>query len=262
MRNLPVFSFIVRTYSGRENLLLRALRSIESQRVPYAVEAVVVVDGPEPIEPRVPLPSIARVLPMGKKVGRSNAGNAGLDAAEGQYLNFLDDDDFLYPNHLSTLLGVFEGDPGLHAVYGASLERPCRLNMEDPHASETKDGTVFYRSLGDSIDLITTNYFPIQAVLFRREIMPDFVRLRPELDALEDWLFWQELLIGKRVCGTNVVTSEYMVPFDDEGRARRLEAHAAAEPLLDELRRDARVPLFTLSDTLIRLNKILYPQQL
>ena len=45
-----------------------------------------------------------RYFATGEKVGRSRAGNLGMEKASGRYLNFLDDDDLFFADHVEVLV--------------------------------------------------------------------------------------------------------------------------------------------------------------
>jgi glycosyltransferase involved in cell wall biosynthesis len=107
---LPLISVVIPTHLRPELLLSRALPSARAQW--YAnLEIVVVIDGPDPVtinalnelalqDPRI------RPLPLPSNVGGSDARNAGVQAARGEWIAFLDDDDEWLPHNLDQQLGV------------------------------------------------------------------------------------------------------------------------------------------------------------
>jgi glycosyltransferase involved in cell wall biosynthesis len=89
---------------GRPQLLCRAVRSALAQTL-RAIEVVVVIDGDDPLtllaleellqqDPRL------RVVALAASVGGSDARNRGVDAACGEWIAFLDDDDEWFPGKL------------------------------------------------------------------------------------------------------------------------------------------------------------------
>jgi len=92
----------------RPGSLLKAVESVLAQTHPVS-EIVVVVDGPDPAtesmlrafnHPRV------RVLALPKSLGGSDARNAGVQAARGEWIAFLDDDDEWLPNKIERQLAI------------------------------------------------------------------------------------------------------------------------------------------------------------
>ena len=87
-----------------------AIKSIREQT--YAnLEMVVVNDGGEPVQDVVE--SLSGGIPVRyihheKCAGRASAANSGLKAAKGKYINFLDDDDVFYPQHVACLVNHLE----------------------------------------------------------------------------------------------------------------------------------------------------------
>ena len=98
-------SVIIPTY-GRATLLRRAIVSVLQQTV-EDLEVVVVVDGDDPESVAV-LESMAnarvRWIALGGNSGGSRARNAGVEAASGEWVAFLDDDDEWLPEKLELQL--------------------------------------------------------------------------------------------------------------------------------------------------------------
>lgn len=94
---------------GREGLLRRALEScVEAASGLQGLEVVVAVDG-EPVTyaPFLAELSIpARTIRTKEPVGRGRARNLGLESAQGKYVKFLDDDDWLEPGVLAEEVAV------------------------------------------------------------------------------------------------------------------------------------------------------------
>jgi len=109
--------------------------------------------------------------------GRSAAANAGLDAATGQYLSFLDDDDLLKPGHIGQLLDALKQNPQCRAAY-SSVQ--C-INEDGSGREET------FEDPFDPVQLLAANYIPIHAILFHRSLLDQGVRLDEALDLYEDW---------------------------------------------------------------------------
>jgi glycosyltransferase involved in cell wall biosynthesis len=77
------------------------------------LEVIVVVDGPDPatvsaLEAIQCADSRLRVLPLEENVGGSGARNAGVEAAEGEWIALLDDDDEWMPQKLAKQLALGE----------------------------------------------------------------------------------------------------------------------------------------------------------
>jgi glycosyltransferase involved in cell wall biosynthesis len=92
--DLPLVSAVIPT-RNRPELVLRAVRSALRQTYPR-IEVVVVIDGPDhPTEKALHSIDDARlrVICLTEHVGGSGARNVGVQAAQGEWIGFLDDDD-------------------------------------------------------------------------------------------------------------------------------------------------------------------------
>ncbi len=119
---IPQFSVILPTYN-REHLLGRAIASVQAQ-ILKNWELIIVDDGSSDSTPalvRDLMKQDSRIKYVYQKnQGAATARNLGISQARGSYIAFLDSDDQLKANHLSSRYDLFRGDPELDMVYGAA----------------------------------------------------------------------------------------------------------------------------------------------
>jgi len=108
---------VILPHYNRSHLIATALDSIRSQTL-QPMEIIIVDDASQPghREALQKFSSIARLVFLEKNVGPGRARNAGVDAAKGDYLAFLDDDDVWFPNKLQMQWEILQSDPSLHGV--------------------------------------------------------------------------------------------------------------------------------------------------
>jgi glycosyltransferase involved in cell wall biosynthesis len=95
----PTVSVVIPTSGKRPALLARAISS--ACAAGHQVEVIVVANGPNAFQfelPAVQFDGEIKVLRI-EEPGVSNARNLGLDAASGELVRFLDDDDYLLPEN-------------------------------------------------------------------------------------------------------------------------------------------------------------------
>jgi glycosyltransferase involved in cell wall biosynthesis len=113
--------------------------------------------------------------------GVSRARNLGLLNARGQYVVFLDDDDALLPEHLTTLVAAIDDHPSAAAVFGQLMMADEQLHpvygpMPDP---PYPTGHAFEYSLNTIIQW--------DAMLSRREVLVALDGFDEAIDFGEDW---------------------------------------------------------------------------
>lgn len=225
----PTVTVITRTYGSRREFLEAAARSITGQTY-RPIEWLIVEDGvssaPEVLD-KLALPTgIAARCLRNDKLGRSAAANRGLDEASGDYIVFFDDDDELFPTHLTELAGLLKRYPDAAGAYAASIE--VARSKDRGGAWQVHGERVHFFPMANSGALLKINPFPIQAVMFRRQAVYH-QRFDTNLDALEDWLFWQEIFLERKLVFTPAITSRYFVPASSAENKKRLQAHRDAE---------------------------------
>lgn len=125
----PLISVVIPT-RGRPALVMRAVRSVLRQTLAH-LESVVVVDGPD-AETVDALRAIAdprlRVVQLPASRGGGGARNAGVEAARGEWVSFLDDDDEYLPDKLAVQLRAAEAAQAVNPVIA------CRIIARSPTA--------------------------------------------------------------------------------------------------------------------------------
>lgn len=156
----------------------------------------------------------------GVALRRPAAANAGLLAASGALLTFLDDDDLLLPGHLDKLVHALACEPQAPAAY-------TDVDYGEYSGQDWTSRHCFAAPF-DRYRLLFENYLPIHAVMFRRT---DDCRFDEQFDLFEDWDFWLQLAqradfvrvpgISARYVAQAQENSGVFVASEAAGQARR-----------------------------------------
>lgn len=217
----PLVSIIVRT-CGRPSYLRETLISLRNQTYDN-LEVVVVEDG-EAVADKMIREEFSDMniiyQATGEKAGRSKAGNLAMTLAHGKYLNFLDDDDLFYADHVEVLVTQIlkSGD---RAAYATSFETPIIIKSRDPYIYELTDHQTIHKQEFDRIMLCHHNYIPIQCIMFEKTLFEEFGGLDESTEALEDWDMWLRYAMHTDFTFVFKTTSEYRVPAVKEINEKR-----------------------------------------
>ncbi len=218
---LPLVSILIRT-CDRPAWLRQALNSVAAQTY-RPLEVVVVEDGPPnsrfivaEFEDRLAI----RYQATGKKMGRARAGNLALEHATGEYLNFLDDDDLLFADHVEVLVDAAQQGQ-VRAAYALSWE--THTEVIDAAAARYRETMHLtrHRQPFNRVILWHHNFLPIQAVLFERSLFRQYGGFDPQLDQLEDWNLWTRYTLADDFVFVPKTTSKYRVPANSRQSAMR-----------------------------------------
>ncbi|MCD8525032.1 MAG: glycosyltransferase [Gammaproteobacteria bacterium] len=128
------------------------------------------------------------------KQGRSATGNVGLSKATGEFMMFLDSDDYLYADHIEVLAEELLANIHISVVYSLAWEVTTKLGDEKDGAPRIQDFSYTllptYLQEFSLYALRENNLMPIQAPIFRRSVYEKCGGFDTQLEYLEDWNLW------------------------------------------------------------------------
>ena len=229
--NQPLVSVVIRTHKRKE-MLRRTLMCLRNQ-IYKNFEIVVVEDGENTA--REMIMSDFSDLPVsyhstGVNVGRGKAGNIGIEMARGDFVSFLDDDDYYYPDHISSFVAMFEKNPEADLIISGGMAYETNILSVDPYEFTVEE---MYPILFDHItlmDMCVRCRIPMPCAMFRREMYTKFGGMREDIGGDEDWAMWLKFIAnGKRINPYNADINRAMAlfgyPADKEAAKRREEIY-------------------------------------
>ena len=130
---------------------------------------------------------------------RSAARNHGLDVSKGEYIQFLDSDDEIYPTKIEKQVNFLDTNPEYFLVYcGAEYKNELG---QVTHTLEPKiDGNTDYQ-------ILKRNFLAIHSPLFRRTN----IRFDTKINRLEDWKFWIYATKEKKISYMNEILCDVYI---------------------------------------------------
>lgn len=189
----PVSVSVVVPTKNRAPLLRQALASIRSLEGPDLSIELIVCDNGSDDDSRFVAAEFGAVWLEAPEPGASHARNAGLEAATGEYIAFLDDDDVWLPGHLRPHLRLMEAQPALGAVIGQVRNASLDLkHLSEPWPAKVAEPDGMFRQM--------LGFCPqIGATVVRATLAREVGPFDPALYGDEDWDWQLRLALGHRV---------------------------------------------------------------
>ncbi|QBB69956.1 glycosyltransferase [Pseudolysobacter antarcticus] len=202
----PLISVLTRSLNRPE--LARALQSVVEQSY-RPLEVVVVAAGAEPFDlPEIDRGDVSmRLVSRGKPLAMSAAANVALDEARGEFLIFLDDDDYFLPPHIEGLYTALSADRDAVLAYSSAI-------LENNAGEFT--GLLSQPVQYSPRPLHNYNFISIHCALFPRRFARE-CRFDELLPLYGDWDFWLQISAFGRFIGTAQNTTCYRVESGTSG---------------------------------------------
>jgi glycosyltransferase involved in cell wall biosynthesis len=182
MNNNIKFSVVIPTYS-RDEKLLKALDSVASQNYKF-IEIIVVNDNIYDLIIKKKYPYPISIVNSGGKKGGSHCRNLGIDISSGDYIAFLDDDDFWKPNYLLQSANIIKNSAAkfISCSYSTYISFfGIIFTLKNFHPNEKK--IYKYNSL-----------FGASCMIVSRELLFQVGKFDIRLISCQDWDLWIKLI--------------------------------------------------------------------
>lgn len=216
----PLISILIRSIARKS--LQKTLDSVAQQDYP-SIEVLVVAAVPNhpPLEvgsgtlqPQLVLTDVP--------LHRSKAANKALELAQGEYALFLDDDDWIAPNHISSLMRALQKASENFVAYS----RTQTVRDDSAPADMPIMGMPY-----DHLRLLAGNWMPLHSVLFSMRLRDWGCRFDERLDLYEDWDFWLQAAQRTTFLFVPVTTAFYRI-HQSSGVHEHLQFHGEASKII------------------------------
>lgn len=234
----PLVSVVVRTHKRKE-VLRRTLMCLRNQ-IYKNFEIVVVEDGENTAEEMIKADFAdlnINYYSTGVNVGRGRAGNIGIERAKGEFVSFLDDDDFYYADFISSHVSKFIEHPDADVVISGIMAVKSNTLSVDPFEFEYKG---MYPVLFDHItlmDMCVKCRIPMTGAMFRRRMYDICGGMREDIGGDEDWVMWLKYIThGTRInlynADINRAMSMFLYPADEVTAQKRLDGYEVFDKVM------------------------------
>lgn len=201
-REQPLVSVVLPTYN-RAHFIGQAITSVLNQTYEN-IELIVVDDGSTDDTDgviRTFNDERLRYAKLPRNVGRSAARNKALEIARGEFIAFLDSDDYFLPGKLEQQVNFLSKNPNFHMVYTASgcvesEDEPIKYFYRAPISGHIYNEVAFFKPL--TITLPT--------VMLRRSVLTRVGGFDEKMERFEDTDFWRRIAKHFEIGAINDVT--------------------------------------------------------
>jgi glycosyltransferase involved in cell wall biosynthesis len=207
---MPKVSVITPVYNG-QSYIDTAINGLLSQTL-QDWELIVVDDGSTDSTPQILEKFTDQRIRIIKQQngGEARARNVGLHNVTGEYVAFLDADDFYFPTALEELSAFLDSRPQYDVVYsdGQICDEQDRFLMT---LTDVRPGIYTGKILEKVIISSSVVTVPVCTMTRQSKILEHSVRFDPNLVIGPDWDFWIQLAVHANFGYLNKITCRYRV---------------------------------------------------
>lgn len=201
----PFFSIVIPTHN-RPDLLVRAIESVINQSF-KKIEIIVVNDGStvglkEYAEIKKQYSNYKNVVFIDKKnEGPSLTRNKGIENSSGEFVCFLDDDDYYLENHLSELYELIQAHhsvPGIYRTFSYFKENSKEL-IPQKYTKQGDEHAVMY---------VLQYLILMMNVCINKAVLNQYL-FNPQLKVGEDYEMWVRILTKYPIFEKEALTTVY-----------------------------------------------------
>jgi len=214
----PLLSVVIPTFNSG-HLVTSAVESALAQTV-IPEEIIVVDDGStdDTLERLAPVVGRIRYIRQ-ENQGVSAARNRGVEAADGEFVAFLDADDVWHPRKWELQVQAFEQNPELALIGTQAFDWPT---PDYPELDGADDAPLTQLSWED---LVVRNYLFTSSIVVRRSALTRAGRFDPTIQGPEDRDLWLRVAEGGPIANLELPLTGYRdVPGSVSKQAERCEA--------------------------------------
>jgi glycosyltransferase involved in cell wall biosynthesis len=204
---MPSKVSIITPVYNRVTWLPQALESALNQTHPD-IEVILIDDGSDTEEAKRIAEAYADVRYLWQpNQGSGPAKNKGLTLATGEFILFLDDDDWLTPEAVAEKLPFLEEDPSIGIVYSdlylVTRDNSIICRYYEHRKTLPPSGDLY-------LNLLPSNFIPIDSILWRRSVIEEAGGF-PNWSGLEDWFLLLRAAERTRIQYVNKVHGGYRI---------------------------------------------------
>lgn len=249
---MPKTSVIIPTFN-RADFLERAIRSVLSQT--YRGFEIIIIDDASTDNTQEMLKEhfsqeinagLIRCIRNETNIERSRSRNKGMEAARGDYIALLDDDDTWLPGHLKLLVHYLDGNKDVGCVFSNPVFLYVNGSAEVRLQGLKSGKGTLYRNLSVEGKLILHSIH-----LFRKEVSDNIGGFREDMNFGEDWEFFSRVAMNYSIGYIETISSCIYIHSGSYSNKSSKEYAYAREKIWDIIEQNSANYGFCLSNELL-----------
>ena len=179
------------------------------------LQVIVINDGGADISGIVNSFNDDRILFIDRTVnkGKAYSLNEAMPHATGEYIAYLDDDDILYPHHVSTLVRALEENPEYGLAYSDLYKVKCRINKDN--SREVLSKKVEISRDFDRFFMLYFNQVLHVSMMHRKDMLEKTGPYNEDVEILIDWDIARKMCFFTDFYHVTEVTGEFYSPVGE-----------------------------------------------